>query len=739
MNKSTPATETKIAVTQAPGISLGGGEEARKMSPPLRLVEWFADYYARSFTPIAVMSRLPAGANLGEVDDLELALRAIGFRTRVHRAKLKRLDPIVLPCISVGPRGDMLAIIEIDAKRRTVTVFDPATGETEVRPLSIVQKRIRPDLLLVTPLEDVQSASFAAETNSETLTGRHWFWGPVFSNWQGWGQVMLATLLINIMALALPLFVMNVYDRVIPTNSTVTLWTLAIGVGIAISLDLLLRLLRAGTLEGIGRRVDLKVASALFRQVLNLRHLDRQAEYATLAGRIREYETVREFFASASFVALVDFLFVGVFVAVLFAIVGPLAYVPLAAILLTLVIASVSQLPMAKTAQTAIQVAARRLSVLSETLAAVTTVKSLNAENVLQREWENAVASSSRLNGRARIWAGFAQSATLAIQQLNSVFIVVLGVYLIVAGEITVGGLIAANILASRALAPLAVIAQTIFRAQYARKSLSMLNDIMARPTERHDTVQSNLRVRKGAVSFREVTFTYPDARRPAIDAVELDIPEGARIALLGRVGSGKSTLGMLLSGLISPEKGTILVDNHGLSQFDPAELRDGIGYLPQSVEAFTGSLRENLLIGRPNSSQSEIERALYLSGLDEFVSSVPEGLNYSVGQRGARLSGGQAQALSLARMLLRSPRLLFLDEPTNAMDQGMEARVCQRLDTELGPGTGLILCTHRQPLANIASRYVVLDAGKKVLDGTREDVSAQLSRATTLKQTGQG
>lgn len=738
MNKSTTGQGIGVAVGDVPGTSARDRFDETKVDLPLRIVEWFARFYAHPFTPVSVLSRLPAGADLNEVEDLELALRAIGFRTRIHRATLRRLDPIVLPCIVIGPRNGLLVVVEIEARKKSVTVFDPVTRETERRPLSVVQRRINPDLLLVTPVEDLQSSSFAVSTDRDTKSGGHWFWMPVLANWRGWAQVMLATLLINVMALALPLFVMNVYDRVIPTNSTITLWTLAIGVGIAISLDLLLRLLRAGVLERIGRRVDLKSSSALFRQVLNLRYLDRQAEIATLAGRVREYETIREFFASASFVALIDFLFVGVFVAVLFAIVGPLAYVPLVAILLTIIIALLSQLPMAETAQTAIQVAANRLNVLSEMLSAVTTVKSLNAENVLQREWENAVASSSRLNGRARIWAGFTQSATLAIQQLTSVSIVVLGVYFVVDGKITVGGLIAANILASRALAPLSVIAQTIFRAQYARKSLSALNEIMSRPTEKPTTVQSNLRVRRGVVAFREVTITYPGARKPAIDAVTLDIPEGARIALLGKVGSGKSTLGMLLSGLIAPDQGTVLVDNHGLSQFDPVELRDGIGYLPQSVETFTGSLLDNLLVGKPNATQSELERALFLSGLDEFVASVPEGLKYTIGQRGARLSGGQAQALSLARMLLRRPKLIFLDEPTNSMDQGMEARVCQRLDTELGRDTGLILCTHRQPLATIAERYVVLDMGRKVLDGSRDDVTAQLSRTTAPKQGGE-
>jgi ATP-binding cassette subfamily C protein LapB len=326
---------------------------------------------------------------------------------------------------------------------------------------------------------------------------------------------------------------------------------------------------------------------------------------------------------------------------------------------------------------------------------------------------------------------------TLLVQQLVSVGIILWGVYLVVDGQISVGALIAANILAGRALAPLSMIAQTIFRGQYARKSMAALDEVMALPTERPPSVRSHLRVRSGSIALKDVSFTYPEASRPALDSVSLEIAAGSRVALLGRVGSGKTTLGKLIAGLITPDHGTILVDRHGLAQYDPAELRDGIGYLPQTNQFFSGTLRENLLLGRPNAPQSDIEMALYVSGLDAVVSSNPQGLDIAIGDQGERLSGGQAQALSLARLLLRRPRLMFLDEPTNAMDQEMEGRVCSRLATEIGPEVGLVLCTHRQSLAAIADRYIVLDAGRVLLDGTREDVTARLMGQPSPETTG--
>ncbi|NDW45428.1 type I secretion system permease/ATPase [Ruegeria sp. PrR005] len=729
MNENTSKDEA-LDVEDAKSPSHGASEQTS-----LRLLQWFAEFYVRPFTPTAVMSRLPAGANLDDPEDLELALATLGFRTRLHRTKLRHLDPVVLPCIAFDLRNKPLIINTIDSKNRTVTTRDSGSETNETQTLRIIEGRIKPDLLLVTPQEDENAPYRATYADDTQAPGSSWFWRPVRRNWRGWLHVTIATLLINLMGLALPLFVMNVYDRVIPTYSTITLWTLAAGVCIAIGLDLLLRQIRTSLLEQISRRVDMQIASDLFRQVMNIRLTARQIGAAGLASLVREYESIRELFASASFIAAVDFLFVGVFIGALFLIVGPLAYVPLLAIFITLTAAVLGQIPLARAAKSSIEVESRRMGLLSEALSGVTTIKTLNAENIMQRYWEEAVAASTRLRSYSRIWANFTQSVTIATQQLTSVGIILWGVYLVIEGDVTIGGLIAANILSARALAPLATIAQTIFRVQYTRKSMHALDSLMAAPVERTAVVRSNLRVRKGAISLRDVTFSYPGSSVTALDRFNLVISPGERVAVLGRVGSGKSTLGMMLSGLIVPDSGTLLIDNHNLSQFDPSELREGIGYLPQTCEFLTGTLRDNLLTGRPNSSQSEIERALYLSGLDEFVSATPEGLELNIGDRGMRLSGGQMQALSLARLLLRQPKLLFLDEPTNAMDQEMEMRVCRRLSEDLDRATGLILCTHRQPVAAVADRFVVLDKGKIVLDGPREQVLTSLRGGTAPEQ----
>jgi ATP-binding cassette subfamily C protein LapB len=435
-------------------------------------------------------------------------------------------------------------------------------------------------------------------------------------------------------------------------------------------------------------------------------------------------------------VAIIDLVFVGVFLAVLSWVAGPLVWVPLLAIPVILALAVAAQVPLARSAARAQQLATKRHVVLVESLLGLEAVKSLNAEPVMQREWDTAIAAAARVTGHTRVWSGLVINGTQAIQQGVSVVLIVWGVYLVSEGRITVGALIAANILAGRALAPLATISQTLFRAHYARKAMGALDRLMALPRERDATLRSDLRVTRGTVAFRDVTCRYPGAEHPAVADLSLDIRPGETVALLGRVGSGKTTVGKLLNGLLQPDSGNILIDGHAIAQYDPAELRDGVGYLTQDSELFTGTLRENMTIGRPAATDEQVRQALYLAGMDGFVAANPAGLDVHVGEKGNRLSGGQRQGVALARLLLRRPRVLFLDEPTNAMDQQMEAAFIERIGLLKAEMSTLILCTHRMSLAATADRFVVLDRGRKVLDGPKAEVMAAL-RAAQARQIG--
>jgi ATP-binding cassette, subfamily C, bacterial LapB len=661
----------------------------------------------------------------------------VGLRGRVVAARLGAVDPGLLPAVAFRKAGPPLVLVQLSADRRTATVADPTAGTERTVPRRELEREIAGPVLLVAPATDGTEARMTPDTAAFGHGTRHWFWGPVRENWPAWTQVIAAAFGINLLALAVPIFVMNVYDRVIPNAALVTLWTLAIGVGIALILDLALRTLRAGVLEAIARRIDLKVASAIFDQALAARMSGRTGGAAGMANAIRDFEQVRDFFGSASFVALIDLAFIGVFIAVLFYVVGPLAWVPLLAIPIVLLLAVVAQVPLGRSAAKAQQLATKRHVVLVESLLGIEAVKSLNAEPVMQREWDAAIAASSRISGRTRLWSGLATNGTQLVQQGVSVVLIVWGVYLVAEGRITVGALIAANILAGRALAPLAAISQTIFRAHYARKAMGALDGLMALPRERSDSVRSDLRIARGSVELRDVVCRYPGTEHPAVNGISLEIGPGETVALLGRVGSGKTTLGKLLNGLLQPDSGNILIDGHAIAQFDPAELRAGVGYLTQDSELFTGTLRENMTIGRPSATDEEVREALYRAGLDAFVAANPAGLDLYIGEKGNRLSGGQRQGVALARLLLRRPRILFLDEPTNAMDQQMETAFIERIGMLKAEIPTLILCTHRMSLAATAERFVVLDQGRKVLDGPKEEVMATLRAAQARKLEG--
>lgn len=705
----------------------------------IRLAELLARHHRQPFATAAVERNLPAGYDQMGRHVLPRVLEGVGLRSQFVLRKLIDIDEIVLPCIIFDKKRDQpLLLIKLDKANKKATFIDLQEGaftqEAKLRPL---QRRIAQEVLFVTTDAEVTISRMDEANIAPDTVRKHWFWKPVRENKAAWFQILMAALGINIFGLALPIFVMNVYDRVIPNLALVTMWTLAIGVGIALLLDLILKIIRTNVLELAGRRIDMKVAASLFQHAMNVRLLERRGGAAGIANQIREFESVREFFTSSSFIAVIDMLFVGIFVFVLWVIVGPIAIVPLLAVPLVIAIALLAQIPIGRSVEKAQALSSKRYMVLIESLLGIETIKSLNGEPVMQREWENAVAASTQISGKTRFWSNFAISSTALIQQLVSVFILLWGVYLVTAGKISVGGLIAANILAGRVLAPLGNICQTLIRAQQAFKSMSTLSDYMKLPVEAGNDIRGELKVRDGAIEFQSVSFTYPDAKVPALNNVSLKLEPGESIGILGRVGSGKTTFGKMTVGLIAPTSGLILVDGYELQQYDPAVLREGIGYLPQDPELFTGTIRENLMLGKVHASEEDINRALYFAGMDYFIAENPEGLNQFVGEKGNRLSGGQRQAIALARLLLRKPKALFLDEPTNAMDTATEAIVIRRLKELQDDGVAMMISTHRHSLASIVKKLVVLDNGKLVANGPTQVILDKLAGKVTNRGKG--
>lgn len=573
---------------------------------------------------------------------------------------------------------------------------------------------------------------FFFDTRTQDLSERsegHWFWSAMGQNLGLYRDVLLAAFFINVFALALPLFAMNVYDRVVPNYAIETLWMLAIGIGVVLLADLLLRTMRGYFLDLAGKRVDILISVRIMEQVLGLKMEERPLSVGAFAANLRSFESVRDFITSASLTALIDLPFTVIFILVLGWIAPGMVIPLLIGIVVVLIYALFTQRKMRRLTESLYQASSLRNSVLIESLVGLDTLKAMSAEGMMQRRWEKSAAFLDQVGVKLRLLATTNLNVALWAQQLVSVSIIVMGVYLIAAGELSLGGLIAATMLGNRAMAPISQVAGLLTQYHNARASLAAINDIMTKPVERpsgkHFFNRGEL---KGEITFRHLSFTYPGTEVPALSGISFQINPGEHVAILGRVGSGKSTLNRLIVGLYQPQEGAVLVDGIDIRQLDPAELRHQIGYVAQDATLFFGTLRENILLSRPQIGEQALEEAIQIADLSDFINRHPLGFDMNVGERGEFLSGGQRQAVALARAFVHNPQLLLLDEATGSMDHTSEAAIMQRLRT-YAEGKTLLLTTHRTSMLELVDRIIVLDAGVIVADGPRDKVMDALRK----------
>jgi ATP-binding cassette subfamily C protein LapB len=540
--------------------------------------------------------------------------------------------------------------------------------------------------------------------------------------------VLLASLLINLFALVMPLFIMNVYDRVVPNDTTETLWALAVGVLIVLGFDFVMRMLRAYLVDIAGKRIDVILSANIFEKSMGLRMEARPASVGSFASNIHEFESFREFITSATITALVDLPFVILFIAVIFWIGGPVGVVPLLAVPLIILVGVMLQRSLGEIIQTSFRCAAQKQGLLIESLSTIETVKAISAEGVLQRRWEQLVGTVARLGIKARTLSSAIINISVTVQQLASVGVIVVGVYLISERELTVGALVACTILTSRALAPLGQVAGLMTRYHQSKSALATLNNIMQLPVERPPAKSFVHRPKiRGEIEFRNVTFSYPGQQNPALSNVSFRLAAGDRVGLIGRIGSGKSTVEKLVLGLYKPTSGSILIDGVDINQIDPAVLRRNIGYVPQDVVLFYGTVKENIMFSAPYADDAAMLRAAEVAGVTEFVHPSAQGFDLRIGERGEGLSGGQRQTVAVARALLLDPPVLIMDEPTNALDNRSEETFKGKLEKTL-PGKTFLLVTHRASLLSLVPRLMVLDGGRIVADGPKEQVMQALS-----------
>lgn len=675
----------------------------------------------------ASRASLSAGLPLNQeplpVSLLERAAARAGLASKLQRCELKSIDAATLPAILLL-QGDQACVL-LGIERGKARVLMPETGQGAVRlPLGELAQRHTGVVAFVRP-----HFRFDERTPATRQTrASHWFWGPVLAQRFVYRDVLWAALLVNFFALAFPLFSMNVYDRVVPNHAVETLWVLAIGVTLVLGADLFIRLLRSHFVDEASARIDVQISATLMERVLGMRLENRPQSVGSFASNLRGFEQVRDFIASSTVTALIDLPFALLFVVVM-AWISPWLVLPVMTVFGLIVLSGyVLQHRLHALSQTTYQASAQRNATLIESLTGIETIKTQGAENVIQKRWEGANQFLAELNVRMRRLSSAAMYGTATMQQFVSVCIVLIGVYLIADKQLTMGGLIASTMLAGRALAPAGQIVGLLMQYQGARTAMESLEQIMAQPVERPaETTFIHRAELKGEIEFRHVSFAYPGRREPSLDDISLRIQPGEKVAFIGKVGSGKTTLQKLILGLYQPTSGSVLIDGIDMRQLDPADLRRNMGHVAQDVTLFYGSLRDNITFGMPHATDEAILTATETAGLSDFVKRHPQGFDLPVGERGELLSGGQRQSVGIARAVLHNTPILLLDEPTSAMDFSTEAFVTQKMQQHC-QGKTVVLVTHRTSMLAFVDRVVVIDQGKVVADGPRDRIMQALS-----------
>jgi len=559
------------------------------------------------------------------------------------------------------------------------------------------------------------------------LKQRHWFWDTLKLSRTIYKDVLWASLLINLFVLATPLFTMNVYDRVIPNNAEETLWVFTLGIVAVYLLDTFLKFTRSYMLELAAKKSDVILSSIIFEKVLDLKMAHHPASVGSFASNLRDFETIRTFMTTATMTILIDLPFAVLFLCVIYYIGGVLVAVPALTIALILLYAALIRKPLQASIESSHQASAQKNGILVETLQNIETVKTMNMAGKRQWEWEESTGEIAGKNLKSRLLSSSIPTVTNLLVQLNTIFVVVLGVYLIRDFELTMGGLIAIVILVSRTVGPMGQAAALITQYSDARASYDVLGDIVSRPAER-PAGKAFLKspAFSGEIEFRRVTFSYPGSEVPALRDVSFKIAKGERVAVIGRIGSGKSTLAKLLLRLYEPDSGTILIDGIDIAQIDPADLRRQIAYVPQDVHLFRGSLKENIIASERHPHDEDVIRAAEVSGTAAFVHGHPFGYDMPIGERGQGLSGGQRQSVGVARALMRQSGMLLMDEPTNAMDQTSEAQLIRNLATEVAERT-LLVVTQKSSVLELAERIIVMHGGQLLLEGPKSEVLKKL------------
>ncbi|WP_052742019.1 type I secretion system permease/ATPase [Kiloniella litopenaei] len=702
--------------------------------PLLECVYMLASMMQRPISVEALKAGLPHSDAHFTPDLAVRAAERAGLTARtVRRAKIEDIQPVTLPCIILLKQGGACILLNYTKSGKASIAIPEGRGQKEITVAELQEQYTGYAIFARTEYKFDSRAS-----DIQLKKPKAWFWGTLLKFWPIYSHVMLASILINLFAIASPLFVMNVYDRVVPNGASATLAVLAIGVTTVFLFEFIMKNLRTYLVDVAGKNADVIIASRLLEQLMAMKLSSKPPSTGAMANNLREFESLRDFFTSGTLVALIDLPFIFLFIWIISIVAAPqVAVIPLIVVPLVILVGVFLQIPLRKVIEKTHKESSQKHALLVETIDGLETIKTTAAEGRIQRSWERFVGLTADSAGKAKLLSGISTTFAQLSIQMTTVVVVIVGVFLIIEKEMTMGALVASSMLTGRALAPLGTIAGMLTRLQQSRVALKSLDNIMSSEVERSADKTYLHRPRlSGEIELKKVTFNYPGQEVKALDNVSLKIKPGERVGILGRIGSGKSTIARLSLGLYDPTEGSVLADGTDIRQIDPADLRRNIGYVSQDNYLFFGSVKENISFGAPHVDDQTILRAASLAGVTDFLKTHPHGFDLQVGERGMSLSGGQRQAVVIARSLLLDPPILLMDEPTSGMDNSSEAAFKQRLAKAV-VGKTLVLVTHRSSLLTLVDRLVIVDSGRIVADGPKAEVLEALKQGQIRASAG--
>jgi ATP-binding cassette subfamily C protein LapB len=684
-----------------------------RIDPLINCIQQFLKIDGTSISAQSIFDLSTASNNGFEAKHVVEVLTECGYRASLGKVSLGKITDNMCPMVIFDKNSDPRLLYGV-SDERIYRVASPKDDFVEKYLNETDAQENFSGYAILARLEQTETAK--SENKS-------WFFSALLRSKWLYFQVIIAAVMSNFLGLSSSLFIMVVYDRVVPNEAIESLIALTIGVSIALGFDFVIKTLRAHFIDKAGQRADSTIARKIFQSILQIKPKSKQQSSGAVASVVREFDTLRDFFTSATLVAIVDLPFVFFFVGVIYLIAGPLAYVPLAAVPLVFIVGLAIQPFLAKIASSSMKSGMSKQAILIETLGGIETIKATGSGRLMSKRFENAAVEQSDLGLKNRMFSQFAINFAASIQQFAQIATIFFGVFLIQDGTITMGAMIAAVILGGRTLAPLSQLASALTRANSARQAYKSLDALMKTTTTSTDTEHGLSRPSlSGAIEFKNVSYTFPETNSPILENLSFKIEAGQKVSLVGRMGSGKSTIARLASGLIAPDKGAILLDGVDVQQINKTDFLRNVGVMLQDSWLFSGTVKENLQMGFLEYKDDHILNIAKISGVDDFIGINQLGYDLQLSERGAGLSGGQKQSINLCRALLHSPSLLILDEPTSSMDTATEATVLTRLREYISDKT-LLVITHRNSVLKLVDRILVIENGSIVTDASPEQI----------------